>query len=64
LDKALGMDAQATTDALLLHFRSLADPRAANARHLLADILTLALCAVFCGAEGWTDVELWGHFNH
>jgi predicted transposase YbfD/YdcC len=58
------MDAQATTDALLLHFRSLADPRAANARHLLADLLSIAICAVFCGAEGWTDVELWGHFNH
>jgi len=57
------MDAQATTEALLLHFRSLADPRAANARHRLSDILTLAIFAVFCGAEGWTDVELWGHFN-
>jgi predicted transposase YbfD/YdcC len=58
------MDAQATTEALLQHFRSLADPRAANARHQLSDLLSLAIFAVFCGAEGWTEVELWGHFNY
>jgi predicted transposase YbfD/YdcC len=29
-------------------------------RHSLTDILTIAICAVICGAEGWTQVEEFG----
>ena len=29
-------------------------------RHLLLDILVIALCAVLCGAEGWVDLEAYG----
>ena len=39
------------------HFASLTDPRCANARHHLLDILVIAICAVLCGAEGWKDSE-------
>ena len=42
------------------HFASLTDPRCANARHQLLDILVIALCAVLCGAEGWEDIEAYG----
>lgn len=38
-------------------FANLPDPRAANVRHRLPDILLIALCAVMCGAEGWDDFE-------
>ena len=56
------MDAQAT--APLLHgFRSIVDPRAANVRHLLNDILSIVILAVLCGAEGWEMVEAWGCGN-
>jgi len=24
------------------------------------DIITIAICAVICGAEGWTDIETYG----
>jgi predicted transposase YbfD/YdcC len=56
------MDAQAT-QALLRFFRGLSDPRAANARHPMSDILTLAIMAVLCGSQSWQDVETWGWLN-
>jgi hypothetical protein len=34
------------------YFANLTDPRGANARHALLDILSIAICAVLCGTEG------------
>lgn len=46
---------------LLRHFDSLDDPRMDRTRlHRLDDILAIAILAVICGAEGWTDVENFG----
>jgi predicted transposase YbfD/YdcC len=43
------------------HFAALIDPRRDQTKqHHLLDIVTVALCAVICGAEGWTDVEAFG----
>lgn len=56
------MDGQAT-EGLLRFFRTLQDPRAANARHELSDVMTIAILAVLCGAEGWAAVEAWGRGN-
>jgi predicted transposase YbfD/YdcC len=56
------MDAQAT-EGLLRFFRGIADPRAANARHPMSDVLSVAILAVLCGAEGWAAVEAWGCGN-
>ena len=56
------MDAQATA-SLLRFFRDLTDPRAANARHLLSDILSIAMLTVLCGADGWEMVQAWGRGN-
>src|SRR5512135_3619052 len=43
------------------HFAPLKDPRSGNATlHVLLDILVIALCATICGAEGWTEFEIWG----
>jgi predicted transposase YbfD/YdcC len=37
------------------------DPRVARTRlHPLIDILTLSICAVVCGAEGWDDIVSFG----
>jgi predicted transposase YbfD/YdcC len=41
-------------------FRSLPDPRAANALHELLEILVIALAAVLCGATTATDMALFG----
>ena len=43
------------------HFYVLQDPRIERQKkHKLEDILTLTICAVICGAEGWTDIEAFG----
>ena len=41
-------------------FFDLQDPRSENARHDLLEILTVALCAVLCGAESCVDMALFG----
>lgn len=43
------------------HFGELEDERKAKGkRHELLDIIVIAVCAVICGAESWTDIELFG----
>lgn len=40
------------------HFHSLTDPREAGmVLHPLLDIITIAVCAVICGADDWVGVE-------
>ena len=56
------MDAQAT-EGLLRFFRTLPDPRAANAWHRLENLLAISILAVLCGADGWAAVESWGLMN-
>ena len=47
--------------AIARHFADLPDPRVRRTReHDLIDIITLAICAFICGADGWTDVEEFG----
>jgi len=54
------MDAK-TPRGLLRAFESLKDPRMDRTKlHSLTDILTIAICATICGADGWPDVELFG----
>lgn len=44
------------------HFADLPDPRTGRAtRHRLLDLVTIAVCAVVCGADGWVAVEQFGH---
>ena len=41
------------------HFGDLADDRRDQGkRHQLLDVITIAICAIVAGAEGWTDMEL------
>ena len=42
-------------------FVDLTDPRMDRTRrHALLDIVTIAVCAVICGADTWVDVAAWG----
>jgi predicted transposase YbfD/YdcC len=44
--------------SIMTHFADLPDPRSPlGRRHVLSDLLTLAICAVICGADGWVQVE-------
>lgn len=43
------------------HFAALPDPRADRGQeHRLVDIVTIALCAVLCGADDWVAIETFG----
>lgn len=47
--------------SISVHFGALPDPRVERTRgHLLIDILTIGLCAILCGGEGWTDMATFG----
>ena len=50
------------TSTIVEHFDALEDPRIERTKlHLLLDIVTLAICAVICGADGPSDIEQYGH---
>jgi len=54
------MENQPTT-SLVKHFEDLPDPRTGNAKvHIFLEILIIAILAVICGADGWSDIELFG----
>ena len=42
------------------HLDCLKDPRRPNTRHLLHDILMIAICALISGADSWTQVAEYG----
>src|SRR5579883_366757 len=47
--------------ALTEHFASLTDPRVERTKlHPLLSIVTIALCAVLCGAESWDEIAAFG----
>ena len=46
------------------HFSELEDPRRQNRRHLLIDIITIAICGAICGADGWSEIELFGQAKY
>ena len=43
------------------HFSNIDDPRVERTKqHKLIDIITIAICAVVCGADTWVDIETYG----
>lgn len=52
---------QSIDASILTHFSYLDDPRNSRGKdHLLLDIITIALCAVISGAEGWEGIAEYG----
>ena len=52
-------------EAIEEHFSKVTDPRKDRTKeHKLIDIIAIAICAVICGAEGWTDIENFGKSKH
>ena len=43
------------------HFSNIGDPRVERTKqHKLIDIITIAICAVICGADSWVAIETYG----
>jgi predicted transposase YbfD/YdcC len=54
-----------SVSTIVKHFDKLDDPRVDRTKlHVLSDILTIAICAVICDADGWVDVENYGVSKH
>ena len=50
-----------TSRPLFTHLLTRTDPRRdASIDHPLKSILFIAVCAIICGADGWTGVARWG----
>ena len=54
------MDAQAT-EVLFGFFADLPDPRRHNVRHLFSDILAIAILAVMCRSDDWSEIVLYAN---
>lgn len=49
-------------EAIEEHFSKVSDPRKDRTKdHKLIEIIAIAICAIICGAEGWTDMEIFGN---
>ena len=47
------------------HFSNISDPRIeGKTDHKLIDIITITICAVFCGANHWTEIEEYGRSKY
>ena len=46
--------------AIQTYFRNVPDPRRCP-RHLLIDVIVIAICAVLCGAQDWQQIVTFGH---
>lgn len=47
--------------SIIEHFRNLDDPRILKKTdHKLIDVIVIAICAVICGADKWTQIEEFG----
>jgi predicted transposase YbfD/YdcC len=47
-------------DSIRQHFSKLDDPRNPNVRHILSEIITIAICAIICGADAYTQFAEFG----
>jgi predicted transposase YbfD/YdcC len=55
-------DATVGLSSIVKHFESLPDPRHhRNRRHLLVDVITIAVCGVIVGCSGPTAIEQWAN---
>jgi predicted transposase YbfD/YdcC len=53
--------AETMNASIVTHFQTLEDPRIARTKkHLLLDILVIAVCTLLTGGEGFQDMELFG----
>lgn len=55
---------QTAVATIVEHFGKMDDPRDDNRWHLLMDVIVIAICAMVCGADGWSEIELFGQSKY
>lgn len=50
-----------STTSIETHFGKITDPRRHNKRHNLSDIITIAICAIICGADTFEQIADFGN---
>ncbi|MFC1879153.1 ISAs1 family transposase [Chloroflexota bacterium] len=55
---------QEPISSLEAHFSDLTDQRGPNIEHLFFDIIVIAILGTICGADGWVEIEQFGHQKH
>jgi predicted transposase YbfD/YdcC len=54
------MEKKNNSNSIGTHFKKISDPRRHNKKHKLIDIITISICAVICGADGFEHIEEFG----
>ena len=55
---------EADKNLIFKYFCDIKEPRASNRRHKLIDIITISICAVICGADGYEAIEEFGNARY
>ena len=59
-DVTIPLSRPVSLSGIVKHFESLPDPRETrNRRHLLVDVIVIAVCGVIVGCQGPTSIERW-----
>jgi len=56
--------ADADKNLIFKYFSDIKEPRASNRRHKLIDMITVSICAVICGADGYEAIEEFGNAGY
>lgn len=64
-DKGQKYETKSSIANIAKHFIELDDPRRDQTKHHnLLDIIVIAICAIICGANHWTEMEIFGQAKH
>lgn len=55
---------KAGNNLIFKYFYDINEPRSSNKRHKLIDMITIGICAVICGADGYEAIEEFGNARY
>lgn len=55
---------EAGNNLIFKYFHDINEPRSSNKRHKLIDMITIGICAVICGADGYEAIEEFGNARY
>ena len=55
---------EAGNNLIFKYFHDINEPRSSDKRHKLIDMITIGICAVICGADGYEAIEEFGNAGY